>query len=219
MILCRPHVLFLFRLHKQWQTIANHWRFVQQYSSFQFILDGFKLSNLETSQPFTRKKLKVFCATFIKFSPCWSPLQWSPAFCLDFCDFQALYDNMQQTPSVQGILTANMTPGYFTTADVRSALSFGTVSMSTHIFSTNAKDRFPVWLSVTLFTVCIRLSTFAFRHPEIMKQKIHWSGGSELKTWHQRFLLPIYKVVQDTQKVTQSLSIKETEKKQICHTF
>jgi hypothetical protein len=52
-----------------------------------------------------------------------------------------------------------------------------------------------------------------------MKQKIHWSGGSELKTWHQRFLLPIYKVVQDTQKVTQSLSIKETEKKQICHTF
>ncbi len=64
-----------------------------------------------------------------------------------------------------------MTPGYFTTADVRSALSFGTVSMSTHIFSTNAKERFPVWLSVTLFTVCIRLSTFAFRHSEIMKQK------------------------------------------------
>jgi hypothetical protein len=33
---------------------------------------------------------------------------------------------------------------------------------------------------VTFFTVCIRLSTFAFRHSEIMKQEIHWSGGSGL---------------------------------------
>ncbi len=113
-----------------------------------------------------------FCVTFIKFSCCLSPLHRSLAFCLDFCDFQALYDNMQQTPSVQRILTAAMTPGYFATADVRSALSFATVLVSTHLFSINAKERFPVWLSVTFFTVCIRLSTFAFRHSEIMKQKI-----------------------------------------------
>ncbi len=127
---------------------------------------------METFKLFTRKKLKVFLCDFHQIFLLSKPLAPISGFCLDFCDFQALYDNTQQTPSVQRILTAAMTPGYFTTADVRSALSFATVLMSTHIFSINAKERFPVWLSVTFFTVCIRLSTFAFRHSEIMKQKI-----------------------------------------------